>query len=139
VATEKRRPDTHGGDARPNHSTVGQERRPSVVIGTIPRYLRPKAVLVFAAEIEARGGTEWWIRPGATGESAHLSHRVSSHILDSEIADPAVPGKVPRMSAVEMTAAKNKWPSSKAHRMAAAGPGGAWGARVCDRHGRLKT
>jgi len=96
VATEKRRPDTHGGDARPNHSTVGQERRPSVVIGTIPRYLRPKAVLVFAAEIEARGGTEWWIRPGATGESAHLSHRVSSHILDSEIITPRWRARRPR-------------------------------------------
>ena len=27
----KRRPDTHGGDARPNHSTVGQERDPALL------------------------------------------------------------------------------------------------------------
>jgi len=51
VATEKRRPDTHGGDARPNHSTVGQER------GTQPCYRHYTAILETegGAKSEARG------------------------------------------------------------------------------------
>jgi hypothetical protein len=85
---------------------------PSLVIGTIPLYLRAKAVLVLAAEIEVRVGPSGGSGRGPRGEPARARPSVPWNILELKIGDRCARGD---------GWSGTKRPPSKGHQMAAAG------------------